>query len=323
MTGQTAWHRVNQRFFMAVSFWESGAILCPAKINLILRIGPKRRDSYHDIASLMVKLGWGDLLRLNVRPSMEVELNLDCPGLSDLEPSRNLAYQAAELFLRNFKLQCRVDLTIEKRIPTDAGLGGGSSDAAMVLKALGDFLVQTNPRKYSKSAIQKKLLTMASRLGSDVAFLVQDEAAAWCRGRGEKMSPVKTLPSWPMVLIFPKSKISTAWAYRELDRLRGPKFRQDSQWETMPEWLKQGEAGRSIPSIDNDFLSLALTAHEELQLSLEALTGSGALAGGMTGSGSCFFGIYRDRAEAEKSATRLRASGWEALATRTEARAKK
>jgi len=323
LTGQSLRHKVNQRFFMAVSNWESGTIQCPAKINLILRIGPRRRDSYHDIASLMLKLQWGDLLRINVRPSANVEIKLDCPGLSDLEPSRNLAYRAAELFLKNFKLSLRVDLSIEKWTPTEAGLGGGSSDAASVLRVLRDFLLQTRPHLYSKSAIRKRLLNMASQLGSDVAFLVQEEAAAWCQGRGDKMTPVRVLPSWPLVLIFPKSKISTAWAYRELDRFRGPKFRQDLQWEIMPTWLKNSKGICPIPAVENDFLNLALRAYEELQLCLEALTGSGALAGGMTGSGSCFFGIYRDQAEAEDSAVRLRASGWEAIATQTEAGAKK
>jgi 4-diphosphocytidyl-2-C-methyl-D-erythritol kinase len=176
--------------------------LAPAKINLSLRILGRRKDGFHEIETLMAPLTLAD--------EIGAELAGDGITLACSDPSlpvgpANLAYRAAQLFLDRFGApDAGVRLTLEKHVPHGAGLGGGSSDAATVLLALNEMLGVHAPLA--------DLSELASALGSDVPFFLHGGPAI-CRGRGERVEPVKLDVSLPLLLLKPPFPIPTPWAY--------------------------------------------------------------------------------------------------------------
>jgi len=275
-------------------------LLSPAKINLILRIGKLRKDGFHELASLMSKLSWGDRLQGSVRKAEDFWVIFRGPDLG-IPLEKNLIYRAADLFHQKFKKGFELEIYLEKNIPTEAGLGGGSSNAATTLLILG--------KAFGVSRAQ--LLPLAAKLGSDVPFFLSQENSAWCLGRGEKFMDIE-LPALPVLVVKPKkAKINTGWAYRELDRSRGSKARSWFLDAEMPAYFKQGF---SIPSLENDFEPLALRASKELQGLKGRLIESGAVVGQMSGSGSCFFGVYANSVDRDRAAGAFKKAGFEAFA---------
>lgn len=275
----------------------------PAKINLILRVGNKRKDQYHEIESLMLKLNFGDDLKIKFKKSKFSKIEISCPELS-LEPQKNLAYKAVRAFEKetNSTLSCHIRL--KKRIPTEAGLAGGSSNAASVLKACALFCWG---KTWSQSQ-QRQLHKIASSLGSDLNLFLLKEAAAWCTGRGEICRGIE-LPKMHFVLVFPKTKISTALAYSSFKSAVGvqPLAKTYHRLKGPPDWFKQDF---QVPALENDFEAFALESFPELKRLKRDLRLSGALAGQMTGSGSAFFGVYATNQKARKAAKFLSSRAW-------------
>ncbi len=163
----------------------------PAKINLRLKILGKRADGYHEIETLMQRIGLWDTLRLQPR---DRGVELVCPKNPELAGPENLAVKALDRLSAEIgrPLPFRIHLT--KRIPWGAGLGGGSSDAAAVLKGVNDWL--------GRPVSLDRLSRLAAQLGSDVPFFLLEQTA-WARGRGERLDPAPGWPAWWVVLVFP------------------------------------------------------------------------------------------------------------------------
>lgn len=177
--------------------------LAPAKINLSLRVLGRRSDGFHDLRSLMVPVSVFDELVFVQKEEGELEFFCNVPEVPSDES--NLVVRAVRLFCGSVGLLPRLSVSLEKAIPHGAGLGGGSSDAATTLLAL-DALYQTGlPRDV--------LADMGAQIGSDVPFFVY-QSAAWIGGRGERVEPVRDLPSLPLLLIKPDFGVSTPWAFR-------------------------------------------------------------------------------------------------------------
>jgi 4-diphosphocytidyl-2-C-methyl-D-erythritol kinase len=182
---------------------EHGAVqqFAPAKINLYLHIIGKRPDGFHELETLMAPISLGDTLEIELI-AKGIEFTCSDPALGDAK--ENLA-RAASIFLEEFKLATGVRIHLEKAVPVGAGLGGGSSDAAAVLRALRALT--------STACSDAKLAELAARLGSDVPFFIYRTPAV-CRGRGEIIEPVALNEKLQGLLVHPGFGVSTPWAYK-------------------------------------------------------------------------------------------------------------
>ncbi len=193
--------------FLAPMKW-----FAPAKINLSLRVLGRRADGFHEIETLMVPLSLADELEVDWQSpapahSASAAIELECNDPSLPAGPENLAYRAAEIFRRDVAPDLApVRISLTKRIPHGAGLGGGSSDAAAVLLALNELA--------QNRVSVMRLATLAAELGSDVPFFLAGGAAV-CRGRGEIVQPVSFGAQLPLLLLKPPFPVPTPWAYKQ------------------------------------------------------------------------------------------------------------
>lgn len=261
----------------------------PAKVNLVLRVGPPRPDGYHDLASLMVPLDLGDGVEVRVG-ARAGPVTCRVPGHRELDGERNLAARAAEAFRRRFSTDRAIAIRIEKRTPITAGLGGGSSDAAAVLRCLARAFGVRDAAALAEVGLS---------IGSDVPFFL-GRGPAWAAGRGERLRPVTVKPLH-LVLLYPRDPalaIRAADAYRWLDE-----DRRDRRVPPLP------RAPRWRPTLlGNDLQPPCVTRHPALDRLMERLTGAGATATLMSGSGPTVFGLFAGRASARRAAKALSAA---------------
>jgi 4-diphosphocytidyl-2-C-methyl-D-erythritol kinase len=187
----------------------AGKTLAQAKINVALRVLARESDGYHSIETVFLRIDLGDDVRVDTACRKRT---LNCPAMPGTPAKENLAFKAAELYARTIGWPDGFAIDIEKRIPIGGGLGGGSADAAAVLRILNRL--SPHPCKADQ------LLALAGQLGSDVPFLASDWVMALAWGRGEKLTPLTPLPPTDIQLIIPSFGISTADAYAEIDRRR-------------------------------------------------------------------------------------------------------
>ena len=261
--------------------------LAYAKLNLVLHVGRPREDGLHPLCSLIASIDLAD--EVTARASESGGDSVDCRGV----PGDNLAARAlAEFRSRAGGELPPLALTIDKRIPVAAGLGGGSADAAAALRIANELA--GNPLG------QEELLRLATDLGSDVPGQLAP-CHALIQGTGERIEAV-SLPRFSAVLIPDEAGLSTAAVYAELDRLNGA--REELDPEPLRE-LARAEAGELGAALHNDLQPAALSLRPELQTRLDALTAAGALGAAVSGSGPTCFGLFADRAAADQAAQRL------------------
>ncbi|MGE0823534.1 MAG: 4-(cytidine 5'-diphospho)-2-C-methyl-D-erythritol kinase [Candidatus Binatia bacterium] len=265
----------------------------PAKINVFLRITGRRPDGYHLLDSLMVPVSLCDEVRIEARnmkgetwDSKEaITITCDDPTLPTNET--NLAYKAAALLCREAKIQAHVTIDLRKRIPAGAGLGGGSSDAATVLKGVNSLL--------SLGFDEQRLCTVAARLGADVPFFIGCRAAR-VQGIGEILTPLPMLPPKWFVLVVPPFAVSTPWAYRRFDELPCQERPVGSGEMTNGQWP-------TVENIVNDLERVVIPAYPLIEELKQLLLQHGAESALMSGSGSAVFGMFTDRLVAERAVT--------------------
>ncbi len=265
----------------------------PAKINLYLEVGPRRGDGYHRVRTVLQAVEWFDLVELELEPGsrgIHLEVEGEAPSGED-----NLCHRAARLFLETAGISARVRIRLTKEIPVAAGLGGGSSDAAAVLRGLEHL---------SGAGLGKReLFRLASRLGSDVPFFLVGGTALG-EGRGEVVTPVEQAPPFPVVLVNPGKGLSTSEVYRRFDLLPpaeppagGPRPLLDS--------LAAGDAAGAAAHLYNALQDAACALLPELVGLLEAACRSGALGALVSGSGPTVFMLAPGPEEAELLASRM------------------
>jgi 4-diphosphocytidyl-2-C-methyl-D-erythritol kinase len=258
--------------------------LAPAKVNLVLRVGPLREDGFHDIDSLMVPLDLGD--EVDVRVGAKAgPVTCRVPRHPELDGPGNLAARAAEGFRRRFGIDRAVAIRIVKRTPITAGLGGGSSDAAAVLRCLARaFKVRDG------AALEQ----IALEVGSDVPFFL-GPGPAWAAGRGERLAP-STVPPLDLVLVYPtdpRLAIRAGDAYRWVDAARS-----DPRRAKIPR-----RSGHFSPrGAANDLEAPCLERFPQLAALRGRLAGLGATIAMMSGSGPTVFGIFASRRAARNVA---------------------
>jgi len=257
---------------------EGIAVAAPAKINLILRVLYRRPDGYHELYTVFQKVTLFDRLELIPCGGLQLEV---CGEIEVPRGEENLCYRAARLYFDRCGLDPGVKIRLEKNIPVGAGLGGGSSDAAAVLRGLNQLF---------GSLTEEDLFDLARRLGADVPFFVSPLSTALARGIGEVLSPWPTHPAW-YVILCPEIEISTPWAYENLrltTRREPPNYEPDQ-----PLW-KQG--------LVNDFEPAIFARYPLLEELKGELLKKGACAALLTGSGAALFGVFEEEARAEKAA---------------------
>ena len=261
--------------------------LAYAKLNLVLHVGRPRADGLHPICSLMASIDLAD--EVSAAPSDSGTDSIRCEGV----PEDNLAARA----LVEFRARAGGDLpplalTIDKRIPVAAGLGGGSADAAAALRI-------ANPLAGSPLG-REELLRLAADLGSDVPSQL-DPCHALVQGTGERVEPI-SLPPLIAVLLTDDDGLSTRAVYAELDDINGTRDQLD------PEPVKAAAASSAAElaaTLENDLQQAALSLRPDLEARLDALRGAGALGAAVSGSGPTCFGLFADRSAAEAAAAGL------------------
>ncbi len=260
----------------------------PAKINLTLEVLARRSDGYHGIRSVMVPLDMAD--ELAIEPSNR--FTFAC-SRSELEEQGNLAVAA----LRALGDLPPVRMELRKRIPVQAGLGGGSSDAAAVLRAAmrGTF----------GAPGERDWMAIARTLGSDVPFFLAG-AAALVEGTGERVTPAGALPKWQALVVKPPVSVPTANAYRAIDALdRRPRPRNASVSIALLEALQAEDFATVESLMHNDFEAVVVAGAPEIGAALDALRAAGASNAMLAGSGSCVFTLTPDRNRLESIGERL------------------
>ncbi len=255
-------------------------ISAPAKVNLGLWVGRRRPDGYHDIVTTMVPLELSDTIEITRAPS---GIRLKTTGINlHLPEEKNLAYRAAELFFSVTGISAGCVIKITKRIPPGAGLGGGSSDAAAVLKGLNRLL--DNP--LAPAALKQ----LGMQLGSDVPFFIKS-APAVARGRGERIRPVK-IPRLNLILLVPGFGISTPWAYHQIDRLRRKLTACPISPKILTLKLRRKELAGVAAQLYNSFEPVVFRRYPQLAQAKKVLLASGACAASLSGSGSTVYGLF-------------------------------
>ena len=261
-----------------------------AKVNLTLYVLGKRPDGFHSIESVIQTISLHDTLSLSIGGEPGIRVTCDMPGIPTGEA--NLAYKAASLFFEAFGISDGLDIQIEKQIPPEAGLGGGSSDAAAVLRGLSYMLKRDG-----------ELLNLAAQTGSDVPFFLVG-GTALIRGRGEEVQPLPDIPTRWLVIVKPPFGISTSWAYSRLDEVVCRPSSVVRETQNISECLQSSVC--SMQSLlHNDLERPAMERHPEISKIKEILLQTGAQGALMCGSGSAVFGLFESKDEAHTAANRL------------------
>jgi 4-diphosphocytidyl-2-C-methyl-D-erythritol kinase len=280
---------------------ESIALRAPAKVNLRLNIQGKRSDGYHEIKTWIYPISLADELHIERVKRAQITISSASPGLPLGE--ENLAYRAAALFIKERGLAGGVRIEIVKHIPLAAGLGGGSSDAAAVLKAANILWRQNIPTE--------GLMEMGGQIGADCPFFIAGKAAIMWRKGERVLSYLPPLKAW-LVLINPGIPLSTKQVYEQ------------RKWGL----TKQGgETKISMPPQDlekmgkflrNDLERSAIELLPIIATLKERLREAGAKGVSMTGSGPTVFGLFATEAEARQAVEYLTLEpGWICLVAKT------
>lgn len=260
----------------------------PAKINLTLDVVGRRADGYHELESIMQSVDWYDTLTVTTAPSGIV---LEGSGCSVCPPQKNTATRAAQEFFRYTGLSGGVHIRLDKHIPQQAGMGGGSTDAAAVLLALD--------RLYGTGLSLPKLYDIGARVGADVPFCIRG-GTAFVTGIGEQVQSIPALQPCFIVIAQPAQGISTAAAYAALDAATPP-ARPDHA--VALKCIAQGNLAGVCRQMINVFeAATALSGVTEIRRAMDTFH---PLASQMTGSGSAVFAVFDDETIAADCAATL------------------
>ena len=287
-------------------------LMAPAKVNLGLRVTGVRDDGYHLLESLFVALDLHDDVVVEVGEGEGIGFELlagdggEAPSADVPRDERNLAVRAARRFLEAAGFEARIDVALRKRIPSAAGLGGGSSDAAAVLRALS--------AAWPAALTTAELEAAAVSLGADVPFFL-DPAPSLVTGIGEHRARVPGVPPVALVLANPGRPVSTVEVFRAWDARPAPSPEGELAGALhalqQAGWAAAG-AGPWRALLVNDLAAAAESLCPEMRALRAALEAEGATASAQSGSGATVYGVFADAADAERAAVALSAndSAW-------------
>lgn len=248
-----------------------------AKINLGLNIVQKRVDGYHNLETIFYPIPLEDILEIEIVPSLETDYELLISGINvEGDPEKNLVVKAYKLLKESFDL-APIRIHLHKRIPSGAGLGGGSSDAAFMLKLLNT--------KFKLNLSIQELEVYAKQLGADCPFFIQNNPT-FAEGIGEVFSPISlSLKGYYLYLVKPDLFISTAMAFAEINPKRPEVSLKEIIKAPVEEWKNR---------MKNDFEESIFKKLPKLALIKKAMYENGALYAAMSGSGSTIYGLFKE-----------------------------
>ncbi len=266
-----------------------------AKINLTLDVLGLRLDGYHELRSIVHTIGLWDTISFRFGPPRGLSFECD---QSALQSDDNLCLQAARLWSQAAHRVLDCHISLQKTIPSGAGLGGGSGNAAATLAALNN--------RFDNALSHAQLHQLATQLGADVPLFLRG-GCALIEGIGERITPLRTLEGW-LVVLQPEQKLSTPQVFRAFDELN----RTTANASTA---LLQAIEGRAsflnmAKLLQNDLTAAAEKCGIDVQQGLNQLQHSGAVGTGMTGSGSAVFGVFPDEEAARRALNRLQTQNW-------------
>ncbi len=269
-----------------------------AKLNLILDVIKKREDGYHDISSVMQSICLHDVIKIGVEPSEQNEIKVSCSNAGDFSSVKwdesNLVYKAAALILaqntRSHNTYASVNIEVEKCIPAGAGMGGGSADAATVLKGLNELL--------SVGLTEEKLCQMGATLGADVPFCIIG-GTALCEGIGDRLTPLPSPGPVPCVILKPDISLGTKEMYEITDEFIDSSEHPSTEY--MMTALLSGRTWDFFSACSNFMEEAAVKMCPDINVLKQLLKDSGAEVAMMTGSGSAVFGLFSDAETAKKA----------------------
>ncbi|HEX3033638.1 MAG TPA: 4-(cytidine 5'-diphospho)-2-C-methyl-D-erythritol kinase [Thermodesulfobacteriota bacterium] len=278
---------------------NSITFLSPAKVNLTLEVLGKRPDGYHEIESIIQPINLFDKVKINLEGGEGIEI--ESKGLEIPKGEGNLAWRAASLFLKKSGLKFSVKISIEKKIPIGAGLGGGSSNAAAVLVGMN---------RLTKKFGEDGLINLSPTLGADAPFFIHSRSAL-VRGIGEKLTLIRNFPLFHYVLLNPGFEVSTKRIYELWDEMKDRELATEGKEITEKDYLHKGSMDSAAKSesiislfrkgnfpLRNDLEEPALSLYPGIRSLKERLCSLEAEAVSMTGSGPTVFGVFRDMKKA-------------------------
>jgi len=268
-----------------------------AKINLYLDVVGKRPDGYHDLISIMQKISLYDEIMITRSETLGIEITSDVEGLP-LPPAdnTNLIAKAAQVMFDNYNLSGSIAVKVNKRIPMGAGLGGGSSNAAEILKGIKDL--------YDLKISEDEITRLAQKLGADVPFCLTDSFHPHlAEGIGEKLSPLcNALPKCCIVLVCPCIHVSTAEIFGQLTA-----YQQDKE-NLLCKFIhsvQNKDLHKMAVSVYNIFTTVTVNKFPLVGQCLQLLSDLGAVGVNMSGTGSAVYGIFVDLPTAEAAREKL------------------
>ncbi len=274
-------------YFEAMSA-KTYTVKSPAKINMGLYVLNKRSDGYHNIETIFYPIKAHDELKIKLQPSRKNEILVKTTPKLGIDDKNNICYRAVRLFFDEFKIKDKymVEINIRKRIPIGAGLGGGSSNAAAVIKLLAEYLGVKNKPRLNKLALN---------LGSDVPFFMLGKPA-YATSRGEKLTPLpKFKINYKILIVNPGIHVSTKWAYGRLNSKnqivnskKGKGRRQKAKKLNKIKTFSLKDAAK----YKNDFEEVVFKKYPEIKRIKDRMYKEGAAFSLMSGSGSSVFGLF-------------------------------
>jgi 4-diphosphocytidyl-2-C-methyl-D-erythritol kinase len=298
-----------------------------AKINLGLRIGPRRQDGFHGLLTVYQTIGLHDRIHVGAHRGAGIEIRCSNPNVPT--DQSNTCFRIVELALEALRIRARIIIDIEKRLPVQGGLGGASSNAVATLLAL--------ERALKKSLPAAERLRIAAKVGSDLPlFLVGGSILGL--GRGEQVYPLPDFPATSCVIVTPQVGVSTPKAFAAWDQQSAPKLTLPAPSDRMVELgrelssqlskcysgapFRRGRRENPLfelvrTGIQNDFEQVVFPEYPELSAVKKALERAGAQYASLSGSGSTVYGLFASKSAARLAAVKLRKQGWAAQATAT------
>ena len=264
-----------------------------AKINLSLDITGRREDGYHTVDMVMQSVSLCDRVRVTLNDTGEVILKCSKPHIPC--DGRNTAYKATQYYFDATGVPFGADIYIEKHIPDQAGMGGGSADAAAVLKLLNHLCAEAGEEPLNTA----ELLYLGLRIGADVPFCILNGTYR-CLGIGEQLLPLAEIPKCYLVVVKPDVGVSTPEAYRACDNVPDGGMRYTPGMVRAVEHCSIEEIANALGNRFDDALQISVV--QEIK---KYLCENGALNALMTGSGSAVFGIFSEKSLAENAAKRM------------------
>ncbi|MEQ8155249.1 MAG: 4-(cytidine 5'-diphospho)-2-C-methyl-D-erythritol kinase [Clostridiaceae bacterium] len=272
------------------------------KINIALEVIGKREDGYHLLRMIMQTIDLYDLIELKeISSGIEISCNKSYVPTDE----RNLAYKAAKIFFETYRINKGIHIDIRKNIPVAAGLAGGSTDAAAVLKGLNTI--------FKIGAAEEDLMALGLKLGADVPYCIKG-GTALCEGIGEKVTPLKEFKNKILVLVKPAFGVSTKEVYSNIDI---KKIYKKVKIEELIKAINRDDLNFVAKNMKNHLENVTLRKHRKLIDIKEEIMDMDALGVMMSGSGPTIFGFFDDMLRAQSCYDRMKKQYKDVFITRT------